>query len=659
MSLPLFLRTVIAALGFTASVLAVDTRPPNIVLIFIDDLGYADIGPFGNTEVRTPNLDNLAKQGRKFTSYYATPVCTMSRASLMTGCHNTRISLPGVLFPNAKIGLNLAETTMAEVLKTKGYATICIGKWHLGDAKEFLPTRQGFDEYFGLPYSNDMGGARKNNPPLPLYRGETVIETEPDQSQLTRRYTEEAVKFIQAKKDQPFFLYLPHTMVHHPLAASENFKGKSKFGFIGDTIEEIDWSVGQILTALDELNLANNTLVIFTSDNGADNRPCPPFRGSKASSFEGGVREPCLMRWPGKIPAGTTCDQILGNIDLLPTFAKISGATLDPERVIDGKDVTSLLTETSPAAVRDSHLYFSGGESQLVAIRQGDWKLFVALKDPKTPVPQGTLYNLKTDPGETADVASAHPDIVARLKEEAEKRNAEILAHKRPAGTTAVVRADELTPLYETRTEHDSNGIGKFFMGREIAHVMGHQAADWLERPQREDEERTDLLIEALKLREGEVVADIGCGSGFISRKIARKIGKTGVIHGVEIQQEMLDLLMKRMAHFKIDTVRPVLGTTTDPKLPPGSCDTMIMVDVYHEFDFPFEMIRNMLTGLNKGGRIVFVEYRKEDPAVPIKEVHKMSEAQVKKEMTAHPQLDYAETIGTLPRQHIIIFRKK
>lgn len=222
--------------------------------------------------------------------------------------------------------------------------------------------------------------------------------------------------------------------------------------------------------------------------------------------------------------------------------------------------------------------------------------------------------------------------------------------------------AEELTaspPGYETRTEHDHHGIGKFYMGREIAHVMGHQAADWLERPQREDEERTDLLVEALKLREGEVVADIGCGSGFISRKIARKVGKTGVVYGVEIQQEMLDLLMKRMTEFKIANVKPVLGTVTDPKLPPDSCDTMIMVDVYHEFDFPYEMIRHMIAGLKKGGRIVFVEYRKEDPTVAIKEVHKMTEAQVKKEMTAHPELEYVETIGVLPKQHIIVFRKK
>lgn len=212
---------------------------------------------------------------------------------------------------------------------------------------------------------------------------------------------------------------------------------------------------------------------------------------------------------------------------------------------------------------------------------------------------------------------------------------------------------------YEFRSEHDGNGIGKFFMGREIAHVMGHQAADWLERPERDAEERTDLLVKSLKFRKGEVVADIGCGSGFICRKIAAKIGDTGVIYGVEIQQEMLDLLAKRMAHFKIKTVKPVLGTTTDPKLPKESCDTLIMVDVYHEFDFPYEMVRNMIPALKKGGRIVFVEYRKEDPAVPIKEVHKMTEAQLKKEMTAHPELEYVETIGVLPRQHILVFKKK
>lgn len=214
-------------------------------------------------------------------------------------------------------------------------------------------------------------------------------------------------------------------------------------------------------------------------------------------------------------------------------------------------------------------------------------------------------------------------------------------------------------PLYETRAEHDQNGIGKFFLGREIAHVMGHQAADWLERPEREEEEKTDVMVEALKFREGEVVADIGCGSGYVSRKIAKKIGEKGTVYGVDIQQEMLDLLAKRMAMFRIGNVKPVMGTTTDPKVPPASCDTMIMVDVYHEFDQPYEMMRGMIAGLKPGGRIVFVEFRKEDPNVPIKEVHKMSEAQVRKEMALHPEMEFVENIGVLPRQHLIVFRKK
>jgi ubiquinone/menaquinone biosynthesis C-methylase UbiE len=224
------------------------------------------------------------------------------------------------------------------------------------------------------------------------------------------------------------------------------------------------------------------------------------------------------------------------------------------------------------------------------------------------------------------------------------------------------VVADDTTapahPPYEKREDHDPNGIGVFYMDREIAHVMGHQAANWLERPEREEEERTDLLIDSLKFHDGEIVADIGCGSGFISRKIAKKIG-AGFIYGVDIQPEMLDLLRRRMAMFRINNVKPILGSTTDPKLPPASCDTMIMVDVYHEFDQPFEMIRNMISELKPGGRIVFVEFRKEDPKVPIKEVHKMSEAQVRKEMGVHPEMEFVENIGVLPIQHILIFKKK
>jgi arylsulfatase A len=423
-------------------------RPPNVVLIFIDDMGYADIGPFGNTEVNTPHLDKFATQGMKFTSFYATPVCSMSRACLLTGCYNTRVSIPGVLFPNSKVGLHPDEVTLGDIAKQKGYATAAIGKWHLGFQPEFLPTKQGFDSYFGIPYSNDMGTkpARPNFPPLPLMRDDKVIETEPDQAQLTKRYTEEAVKFITANKDKPFFLYLPHTMIHFPLAASADFKGKSKMGFIGDTIEEIDWSVGQITKTLDELKLNENTLVIFTSDNGPAGRAAPPFRGSKGTVFEGGVREPCIMRWTGKIPVGTTCERIAGNIDVLPTMAKLIGAELAKDRPLDGRDISSLLLDPQAPAVRDTHLYFTGA-SGLAAIRSGEWKLFLngipavgnkkqaggakkKLAEALTPA----LFNLTADAAEAKNVAADHPEIVKRLQESAEKLHAEIKANQRPAG---------------------------------------------------------------------------------------------------------------------------------------------------------------------------------------------------------------------------------
>src|SRR5262245_11227332 len=327
---------------------AAEPASPNIVLLFIDDMGYGDIGPFGNTKVKTPHLDQFAAEGMKFTGFYATPVCSMSRACLMTGCYNARVSMPGVLNPGSQIGLNPDEVTLAEIVKQKGYATTCIGKWHLGHREPFLPTKQGFDSYFVMPYSNDMtidpqhakfakncvfrkgmteamarSGAVRNT--VPLMRGEEVVEYPADQSTLTQRYTAEAVKFIREHRAGPFFLYLPHTMIHVPLAASEAFRGKSGAGLLGDAIEEIDWSVGQVMQTLKELQLDEKTLVIFTSDNGAASGSAAPWRGKKASNFEGGVREPCLMRWPGRIPPGTTCDRIAGNIDLLPTFAKLVG----------------------------------------------------------------------------------------------------------------------------------------------------------------------------------------------------------------------------------------------------------------------------------------------------------------------------------------------
>jgi arylsulfatase A len=411
-------------------------RPPNVVLLFVDDMGYADIGPFGNRTLRTPHLDRFAREGMRFTSFYATPVCSMSRACLLTGCYSARVSMPGVLFPPNRIGLHPDEVTLAEVAKSRGYATMMIGKWHLGHQPEFLPTRQGFDHYFGLPYSNDMMKSRAGFPPLPLYRDEQVIETEPDQSQLTKRYTEEAVNFLRAQRDRPFFLYLPYTMIHAPVAASADFKGKSAQGLLGDSVEEIDWSVGQIMATLRELGLDERTLVIFTSDNGPAGRAAPPFSGNKATNLEGGVREPCLMRWPGRIPAGTTCDRIAGNIDVLPTLAKVIGAETPKNRVLDGRDLSPLLADPSGPPVRDTHLYVTASQ-KLEAIRQGKWKLFLLEPAKRKGEPTraaGALYDLSADPAELTDLAAKHPDVVAALKQEATTRWTELEAHKRPIG---------------------------------------------------------------------------------------------------------------------------------------------------------------------------------------------------------------------------------
>jgi arylsulfatase A len=431
---------------------------PNIVLIFVDDLGYGDIGPFGNTKMKTPKLEKLAAEGMKFTSFYATPVCSMSRACLMTGCYNARVSIPGVLFPGSQIGLHPDEVTLAEVLKQKGYATICIGKWHLGHREPFLPTRQGFDSYFGIPYSNDMSidpqharfakdcvfregltaetaraAAIRNK--VPLMRGDEVVEYPADQATLTQRYTVEAIKFIREHRADPFFVYLSHAMVHEPLAASDAFRGKSDGGLLGDAIEELDWSVGQIMQTLDELELDEQTLVIFTSDNGAAVGSSAPWRGKKGTNFEGGVREPCIMHWTGRIPAGAICNEIAGNIDLLPTFAKLVDVELAENRVLDGRDITPLLFDPKSGPVRDTHLYFTANQT-VAAIRQGDWKLFVANPQGRknAAASDAVLYNLASDPGEKNDVAAEHTEIVVKLKEEAARREAEIKEHRRPAG---------------------------------------------------------------------------------------------------------------------------------------------------------------------------------------------------------------------------------
>jgi len=418
--------------------LAQPASKPNFILILADDMGYGDIAPFGSAENRTPNLDRMEHEGMKFTSFYAAPVCTPSRAQILTGCYAKRVSLPQVIMPDCPIGLSPKEHCIAELLKQQGYATIAIGKWHVGDQPAFLPTQHGFDSYFGLPYSNDMGGptnraraVREHRPPLPLVQNDQVIETvTPEgQNRLTERYTDVAVKFIRDHKDTPFFLYLPHTAVHVPIHPGDRFRGKSPYGLYHDWVEEVDWSVGRVLDTVRELGLSQRTLVFFTSDNGpwvkqgTNAGVAGPLRGGKGGTYEGGVREPTLAWWPGHVSAGTTLDAIAANFDFLPTFVALAGGSVPVDNKIDGKDISPLLLGRSRQSPHEAHYYFSGNTLQ--AVRSGPWKLAIAPQNeglgfPAPRAPRSgfkpVLYNLETDIGERADVAAQNPDVVKRLQ---------------------------------------------------------------------------------------------------------------------------------------------------------------------------------------------------------------------------------------------------
>ena len=413
---------------------------PNFVIILCDDLGYGDLGTFGHPTIRTPQLDRMAQEGQKWTNFYvAAPVCTPSRAALMTGrlpirtgmCSNRR----GVLFPDSGGGLPQNEITIAEALKGKGYATACIGKWHLGHLPQFHPTRNGFDYYFGLPYSNDMNRVESSpkgrvvfeHPKseywnVPLMRNTEIIERPADQTTLTRRYTEEAVKFIRDHRDAPFFLYLAHTMPHVPLFSSKQSAGKSLRGLYGDVMEELDWSVGNVLSTLRELGLEENTLVVFTSDNG----PWLSFRelggsagllrGGKGGTFDGGMREPTIIWWPGTIKPAVITD--LGNtMDVLPTFLSLAGAPLPTDRPLDGFDLTAVL-KGEGRSPRETVFYYRG--TDLYAVRKGPFKAHFTTRveyGPGEPVTHDLplLYNLEEDPSEQYDIAKRHPEVIADI----------------------------------------------------------------------------------------------------------------------------------------------------------------------------------------------------------------------------------------------------
>lgn len=462
----------LAALLPAAFAPGAEERPPNVVIVFADDLGYGDIGCFGAKDVQTPNIDRLGAEGLRLTSFYvAQAVCSASRAALLTGCYPNRIGISGALGPRAKVGIGDGETTLAELLKSRGYTCGIYGKWHLGDAKPFLPLQHGFDDYLGLPYSNDMWprhpeqrerpGRPGGYPDLPLIDGNGAvgeIRSMDEQAALTTRYTERAVAFIEKSKDRPFFLYLPHSMPHAPIAVSEKFRGHSGRGLYGDVIEEIDWSVGQVLKALDRTGVASNTLVLFTSDNGPWLRygnhagSAGPLREGKGTMFEGGCREPFVMRWPGRIRAGRVSDAIVASVDLLPTLAAITGARL-PGHKLDGMSQLPLLLDEAAAPPRNFNVYFYLDE--LIAYREGRWKYFFPFTAGQyqeghpagrdgTPAParskrfeQPMLFDLDSDPGERRDVIAGHPDIAERLKQLGLGYARELRANRRPPGRLA------------------------------------------------------------------------------------------------------------------------------------------------------------------------------------------------------------------------------
>jgi arylsulfatase A len=451
--IPLLVLASIAVASSSVVAAAAD-RPPNVVLFYCDDMGYADVGCYGG-RTPTPNVDRLAAEGARFTDFYvSTAVCSASRAALMTGCFHRRVGIEGALGPKSPIGLNPAETTLAEVFKSRGYATAIYGKWHLGRPAPFLPTRQGFDEWFGVPYSHDMWPRHpqgpKAYPDLPLMEStaaagdkpavDTILKTNPAPGELTAAVTARAVAFVERSKDKPFFLYVPHPLPHVPLGVSKGFEGKTGLGMYSDVIAEIDDSVGQVLAALKRNGLDEHTLVMFSSDNGpwllyGDHAgSAGPLREGKATSFDGGVRVPFVARWPGKIPPGTVCKELAGTIDVLPTMAKLIDAEVPKDRVIDGRDVWQLVSgQTGAKSPHEWYpIYWNGSLQAVISER---WKLHLGHDYTKPEPPGGgglpgkyatksvgvELFDLSADAGETKDVAADHPDVVKRLQDYAER----------------------------------------------------------------------------------------------------------------------------------------------------------------------------------------------------------------------------------------------
>jgi arylsulfatase A len=464
------------------------SKRPNVILINCDDLGYGDLGCYGSEVHDTPALDKMASEGARLTDFYmASPVCSPSRGAMLTGCYPARIGFDDfdgihVLFPGMGVGLNPSEVTIARLLKDSGYATMMVGKWHCGDQPEFLPTNHGFDHWLGLPYSNDMGiqpgGLTKKERadiekklgitlppptkvPLPLMLDDEVIEAQPDQASLTARYLQESIRFIREPRDEPFFLYFAHMYVHLPIYVQERFAAQSRNGPYGAAVRCIDWAADVLMHELAALGLDDDTIVIFTSDNGALARPGEgsnlPLRANKGTTWEGGQRVPCMVRWPGRIPAGIESDAVTTAMDLYPTIAGWCGATTPTDRTIDGRDISAILFGEDTTSPHEAFFYYSG--SNLEAVRAGKWKLHV-YKTPGFRPGAGAieeLYDLENDIGETDDVAAEHPEVVAKLRGHLERARLDLgdgVTGTPGTGRRPVGRVDDPVPLTTFDPDH-------------------------------------------------------------------------------------------------------------------------------------------------------------------------------------------------------------
>ena len=649
--LPLLWLTALALLWLGAAMELTAADRPNLVVLLADDLGYGDLACYGSPVARTPNLDRLAREGIRFTDCYASfPVCSPSRAGLLTGRNANRYGIRDWIPPNSGIYLPRTEVTFAEVLRKTGYRTGHFGKWHLNsrtDGSEPTPMDHGFEYAWytqnnaAPSHLNPTNFVRNTEPVGPL-RGASALLV-----------ADEAIRWLgEISGDQPFLLNVWFHEPHEPVASAEEFLQMHAGAADPDrqqylaNVSQLDAAVGRILDAIDARGLRDRTFVFFTSDNGPEtlnryrgaqrSHGSPgALRGMKLHLTEGGIRVPGMARWPGRIPAGRTSAEPISNLDLLPTLCALAGVRPPTERVLDGVNFLPILAGQGLRRPEGFYWQYDRalGRPWILALRDERWKLLA--NDALTSF---ALYDLIADPSETRDRAPDEPALVKSLAGQLRDRSGQIGA---PA---ALAR--------------DPDGIGEFYLGREIARVMGHEGAPWLERVERQEEERPDRLLELLALEPGAVVADVGAGSGYYTRRLAKAVGQSGKVYAVDVQPEMLEILIAQLKSEGITNVVPVLGSITDPRLSAESLDLVIMVDVYHEFSRPYEMMAALCQALKPDGRMVLVEYRAEDPKVPIKRLHKMTEVQVRREMALHP-LRWERTVSDqLPWQHYLEFRK-